>query len=82
MPTFGKLGPAAEKCLEDLASVASSTDVDDSIRASGWDSQGSIRVVLWFGVVVSCSGIASMVWTKFASDAGSDLNDCAAVPYE
>jgi hypothetical protein len=75
--TFGKLGPAAEGCLQNLATVACSTGVahrDVWLRISSQYS--SCALVRGRCIVLR------HYYRSLAKSAGKDLRDGAVVPFE
>jgi hypothetical protein len=77
MSTFGKLGPAAEGYLQNLASVACSTGV------VGRDVWLHISRQYLSCALVRCRGIVFRhFYRRLAQSAGKDYRDGAVVPFE
>jgi hypothetical protein len=77
MSTFGKLGPAAEGYLQNLASVACSTGVVDRgvwLRIS--------RQYLSFALVRGRGIVLRHYYRSLAKSAAKDFRDGAVVPFE
>ena len=77
MSTFGKLGPAADGFLKNLATVACSTGVVDRgvwLRVS--------RQYLSCGLVRGRGIVFRHYYRSLAKSAGKDFRDGAVVPFE